>query len=101
MTKPTSLSLPMLTIGAPFTAVIATSQATRTQYHLGGLISAAATDPVASLQRGGALILFWIQISPLPRHTRFQTVLPIRNTFRVPALAITTLLTIRTFTHSI
>src|SRR2546423_15361616 len=96
----------MLTIGAPFSAVTATLQATGTRYLLAGSMAAATTGPVASLQRGGAFLLFWIRVSPFPHHTRFQTLLPIRSTFRAPETSpvpvpTTTLVSIRTLPFSI
>src|ERR1700745_3707936 len=72
----------MLMIGALFTAVTATSQATGTHYHLAGLIFAAPISPVEFLQTAGATSFFWIRTSLLPHHTRLRTLFPIRSTFR-------------------
>ena len=48
------------------------------------LMAAAAISPVAFLRRGGRTAFIESDTSALPHHTRFQTLLPIRSTFRRP-----------------
>src|SRR4029077_10253679 len=93
-------------IGPPSTVVTATLLVMRKQYHGEALIFAAPTGPVASLRQTSmetrlALILFWIRQSLLRHLTHFQTPRLIRSTFRVRTVAITVVLTIRTFGHTI
>ena len=67
----------------------------------GGFDGRSDNRPGGMFAAGGHFLLFWIRISPFPHHTRFQTLLPIRSTFRprkprrypVPT---TTLVSIRT-----